>query len=283
MAIRDEVRLLQKRARDKEYRLRKQGADQHAIAQESPRLGWNQVKGLSSQQLKKYARDLDKFNSRSNALVTLQSGDVVAKSVLMRAEAARKSWNKKALKEKTRIEGLAAGAAKVIKDRQYVYGKNARNNVLGAITEIAPMNQPRTKRGAIKRAKQLESMVARGFDKRRTQQRTAMVSILNQLGEHDLANSVANMQKNRFDMLSTISNIWSMLDVYYIPKEKDGRVQTQSHNDTFAAGIRENIYHAQAYGLGDKEATAKIKKLRQTEAKRKAKAEKAIALKIIKR
>ena len=54
-----DVSRIQKRTRDKEYRLRKQGANDAAIAGVSPRKSWAEVKAMTTSQQQAYAKRLE--------------------------------------------------------------------------------------------------------------------------------------------------------------------------------------------------------------------------------
>ena len=60
-----DVSRVQKRARDKEYRLRKQGASREAIAAISPRKSWAEIKAMSPSQQQAYAKRVDTWNRKA--------------------------------------------------------------------------------------------------------------------------------------------------------------------------------------------------------------------------
>lgn len=74
---REKYRRLQKNARNKESRLRKLGASETQIKSTSPVLPWSEVEKMSPQQLGHYGRRLAAYNSRSNRLVVLRSGEIL--------------------------------------------------------------------------------------------------------------------------------------------------------------------------------------------------------------
>ncbi len=94
------VSRLQKRARDKEYSLRKRGAVGIRIG--SPRLNFGEVRGMTTQQLKAYARRLDKFNR--TPLTVLQSGDVVKIEDLRKIRKNIRIYNARIERERKRYE-----------------------------------------------------------------------------------------------------------------------------------------------------------------------------------
>lgn len=269
MAIsRDELSKLTKRTRDKEYRLRRNGASPAEVQDVSPRVEWNRVKRMGARQRAAYAKRLEAFNSRDNALAVLESGEVIDKKVLTRAEQARRKWNMLAERERKRITSLQADAEEKLKSRLYIVGRNVRGNVLGSITEIAPMEKPKTKRGALKRAERLEEMVNRTFAQRRTNQRKNMVEILHQLNQHDLAYMVSNMKSENFDVLSTLSGVWNLLDIWYVPKEERDRARPMGNEDIMAKSVRDLVYQAQTYGMTPEKAENRIRGYRRNEDKR---------------
>lgn len=94
------VSRLQKRARDKEYSLRKRGAVGTRMG--SPRLNFGEVRGMTTQQLKAYARRLDRFNR--TPVTVLKSGDVVKVEDLRNIRKNIRIYNVRIERERKRYE-----------------------------------------------------------------------------------------------------------------------------------------------------------------------------------
>ena len=102
----DDIRIFQKRTRDKEYRLRRQGASQESIDKVSPRESWGSVKAMTPAQRRRYATRLDRFNKKG-AYVGSASGDIIPKSYITQSRKLIKAHNKFVASETKRIQGIA--------------------------------------------------------------------------------------------------------------------------------------------------------------------------------
>ena len=60
----DELRRLQKNARNKEHRLRRRGGSGADVAAESPRVAWGEVLSMTQGERQRYANALRSYNSR---------------------------------------------------------------------------------------------------------------------------------------------------------------------------------------------------------------------------
>ena len=237
MATLDDVRKLQKRARDKEYRLRTQGADQANIDKVSPRVGWGEVKGMSKAQLNTYAKQLDRFNKKAR-YVGSESGDVIPTKYIDQVTRMVKEQNKFVRRETKRIKGLAPDLWNQYRASQQ--GVLAREEAVGGLlTPVDPrkLERPRSLNVAKRRVKSYKKMRKHDFDFYRRIQRKNMVSMLQTLNQYDLAELVRNMSADRFDVLSSILPTWDLLSIeYYDPSS-----QSAAYED-----VRAYVYKAHA-------------------------------------
>lgn len=243
----DELRRLQKNARNKEYRLRRRGGSGADVAAESPRVTWGEVLSMTQGERQRYANALRSYNSRENRYVILPSGQPVEKALMDRIDDLTAKWNSNAAKERRRIEKLARTEVSESKRKR----ARLRGSVFGSISELENIEPPRNRAAAEKRARDLERMVGLKFSRRRTMQRNNMVNIMNQLGLTSLANQVHNMTNNQFDVLQMSTNIWDVLSLYYIPKEADERHRTQIMNEERSSNIYYEVYKAKTYDIVD--------------------------------
>lgn len=234
MATLDDVRKLQKRARDKEYRIRKQGADRANIARVSPRQDWVQVKAMTPRQLNAYARKLNKFNTKAR-YVGSESGDVIPKKYLDQANSLIKSHNKFVRKERERIAGIAPDLWD--KYRASQEGIIKQNGIGGVLTEIDlnKLEPPRSLDVAKRRVKSFQRRAKHDFAYYRKIQRKNMMKQLYTIGEYDLAELVRSMGKEQFDVLSNVLPMWQRLELeYYDPTQ----------TETAYADLRSYVYRA---------------------------------------
>ena len=243
----DELRRLQKNARNKEYRLRRRGGSGADVAAESPRVTWGKVLSMTKGERQRYANALRSYNSRENRYVILPSGQPVEKALMDRIDDLTAKWNSNAAKERRRIEKLARTEVSESKRKR----ARLRGSVFGSISELENLEPPRNKAAAVKRVRDLERKVGLKFSRRRTMQRNNMVNIMNQLGLTSLANQVHNMTNNQFDVLQMSTNIWDVLSLYYIPKEADERQRTQIMNEERSSNIYYEVYKAKTYDIVD--------------------------------
>lgn len=242
MATLDDVRVLQKRARDKEYRIRKQGASQANIVQVSPRKNWSEVKGMTKQQLNAYARRLNSFNKNSR-YVGSASGDVIPKKFLTQANKLIREHNKFVASEVKRIQGIAPELWEQYREKQRGILKN--DGIGGLLTpiDVSKLAKPRSLDVAKRRVKSFEKRSRRTYNFYRKIQRKNMQAMMNQLGLYDLSDLVRSMTNEQFDVLSSVLPIWERLSPeYYAKGESAG---TPQYDD-----VRAYVYKAYAVGSG---------------------------------
>lgn len=241
MATLDDVRKLQKRARDKEYRIRKQAkavgyipGQKNVLASNistiSPRQDWNQVKDMSPVQLNRYARQLSNFNTKAK-FVGSASGDVIPKKYLDQALRLIKSRNKFVRAERARIAGIAPDLWEQYRVQQE--GILKKSGIGGFLTEIdvSKLEPPRSLAAAKRRVKSFQSRAKHDFAFYRKIQRRNMISQLYSIGEYDLAELVRSMNRDQFDLLSSVLPMWQRLEIeYYDPtEEKAARQDVRSY------------------------------------------------------
>lgn len=256
----DDIRTLQKRTRDKEYRLRKQGASQESIDKVSPRESWGIVKAMTPVQRRRYAKQLDRFNKKG-AYVGSASGDVIPKSYITQSRKLIKAHNKFVASETKRIQGIAPDLWEQYRARQI--GILAHEASIGGLLtpiDVRKMVAPRSLEVAKRRVKNFEARNKRKFSFYRRIQRENMTSMLNELGLYDLSELVRRMSNDQFDVLSSVLPTWEVLTVHY--------ADVSSGNEEYA-DVRSYVYKASM--LGKKDYKRSLAGLERNRAKRNAK------------
>lgn len=256
----DDIRILQKRTRDKEYRLRKQGASQESIDKVSPRESWSSVKAMTPAQRRRYAKQLDRFNKKG-AYVGSASGDVIPKSYITQSRKLIKAQNKFVASETKRIQGIAPDLWEQYRARQI--GILAHEASIGGLltpVDVRKMVAPRSLEVAKRRVKNFEARNKRKFSFYRRMQRENMTAMLNELGLYDLSELVRRMSNDQFDVLSSVLPTWEVLTVHY--------ADMSSGNEEYA-DVRSYVYKASM--LGKKDYKRSLAGLERNRAKRNAK------------
>lgn len=209
---------LQKRARDKEYRLRKQGATRESIAEISPRKPWKEVKAMTPAQRQDYAKRLDIWN-RTARYTGVSSGNVIPTAFIDQAKRLQVKRNEFIYSERERIKGIAPEEwAKYYAPREGILGKGADIMGLLAPIDVKKMEPPASVQVARRRIKRFEERNKHKFSYYRKLQRTAMEKMLWKLDQYELAEVVHQMGNDAFDLLSTVYASWDMLKYDYHPK-----------------------------------------------------------------
>lgn len=256
----DDIRILQKRTRDKEYRLRKQGASQESIDKVSPRESWGSVKAMTPAQRRRYATQIDCFNKKG-AYVGSASGDVIPKSYITQSRKLIKAHNKFVASETKRIQGIAPDLWEQYRARQI--GILAHEASIGGLltpVDVRKMVAPRSLEVAKRRVKNFEARNKRKFGFYRRIQRKNMTAMLNELGLYDLSELVRRMSNDQFDVLSSVLPTWEALTVHY--------ADVSSGNEEYA-DVRSYVYKASM--LGKKDYKRSLAGLERNRAKRNAK------------
>lgn len=204
----NDVSKLQKRARDKEYRLRRSGASQQSVNQVSPRKSWNEVKAMSPRELNRYGRSLNNFNKNAHYTGTT-SGDVIPTKMVKQITDLVKQRNKFIGRERKRIEAASPSPWLEFKKKQR--GILAHNKEgMGLLTPIDPkkLQKPTSLNAAKRRVRSLQRQRKHNYGYYRRIQRKNMVTQLKRLGYDYLAHVVKYMKNDNFDVLSTITPVW---------------------------------------------------------------------------
>lgn len=213
-----DVSRVQKRARDKEYRLRKQGASREAIGAISPRKPWAEVKAMRPAEQQDYAKRVDVWN-RTSRYTGVSSGSVIPTALIDQAKRLQATHNEFIYSERERIKGIAPEEwAKYYTPREGILGKGMGDIGLLAPIDIKKMNPPASVEVAKRRIKRFEERNKHKFSYYRKSQRNAMERMLWKLDLYELAEVVHQMDNDAFDLLSTVYASWDTLKYLYDPK-----------------------------------------------------------------
>lgn len=213
-----DVSRVQKRARDKEYRLRKQGATRESIRRISPRKEWSEVKAMTPAQQQAYTRQLNAWNKKARYTV-VKSGNVVPSSLIDQAKRLQEKRNQFIYAERERIRGIAPGEwDKYYRNREGILAKGEDIVGLLAPIDVKKMEPPASIQVARRRIKRFEERNKHKFSYYRGLQRSAMEQMLWKLDQYELAEVVHQMSNDAFDLLSTVYASWDTLKFVYDPK-----------------------------------------------------------------
>ena len=226
----DYLARLQKNARNKEYRLRKKGADPLRLAEISPRLSANEVARMDAREQRAYARRLQHFNARDNAVSVTDSGALLPTRVVRAIERERAAYNAAAQKRIERIEALTKGTRipqryGTVRERlagravTHMGQRIGGSMAAGRVTEVRRPDLTSSKQAQRILSKLREMNRPTTDAKRRRLVKRSAVEMLNAMGETKLANTVRNMTAEQFDVLSTATNFWDMLEIDYDPEQ----------------------------------------------------------------
>lgn len=213
-----DVSRMQKRARDKEYRLRKQGATREAIAGISPRKSWKEIQAMSPAQQQRYAKQLDTWNRKSRYTV-VYSGNVIPTNLIDQAKRLQQKRNQFIYSERERIRGIAPGEwDRYYSNREGILAKGEDIIGLLAPIDVKKMEPPASLQIAHRRIKRFEERNKHKFSYYRGLQRSAMEQMLWKLDQYELAEVVHQMDNDAFDLLSTVYASWDTLKFAYDPR-----------------------------------------------------------------
>lgn len=213
-----DVSRVQKRARDKEYRLRKHGATCESIGGISPRKEWSEVKAMTPVQQQAYARQLNAWNKKARYTV-VESGNVIPSNLIDQAKRLQEKRNRFIYGERDRIRGIAPGEwDKYYRNREGILAKG--EDIAGLLTpiDVKKMEPPASVQVARRRIKRFEERNKHKFSYYRGLQRSAMEQMLWKLDQYELAEVVHQMSNDAFDLLSTVYASWDVLKFEYNPK-----------------------------------------------------------------
>lgn len=213
-----DVSRVQKRARDKEYRLRKQGANKEAIAGVSPRKSWAEIKAMTPSQQQAYAKALDAWNRKAR-YTGVTSGNVIPTKLIDQAKRLQQKRNQFIYGERERIRGIAPSEwDKYYRNREGILAKGEDIVGLLAPIDVKKMEPPVSVQVAHRRIKRFEERNKHKFSYYRGLQRSAMEQILWKLDQYELAEVVHQMKNDAFDLLSTVYASWDSIKFEYNPK-----------------------------------------------------------------
>lgn len=213
-----DVSRVQKRARDKEYRLRKQGATRESIEGISPRKSWAEIKSMTPLQQQAYARQLDAWNRKSR-YTGVKSGNVIPTKLIDQAKRLQQKRNQFIYSERERIRDIAPSEwDKYYHNREGILAKGEDIVGLLAPIDVKKMEPPASVQVARRRIKRFEERNKHKFSYYRGLQRSAMEKMLWKLDQYELAEVVHQMDNNAFDLLSTVYASWDTLQYEYHPK-----------------------------------------------------------------
>lgn len=213
-----DVSRVQKRARDKEYRLRKQGATRESIADISPRKSWKEIKAMTPAQQQAYAKRLDIWN-RKSSYRGVTSGNVIPTNLIDQAKRLQQKHNQFIYSERNRIRGIAPSEwDKYYRNREGILARGEDIVGLLAPIDVKKMEPPASVQVARRRIKRFEERNKHKFSYYRRLQRSAMEQMLWKLDQYELAEVVHQMKNDAFDLLSTVYASWDTLKFEYNPK-----------------------------------------------------------------
>lgn len=262
----DDIRLLQKRTRDKEYRLRNQNADQQKIDKVSPRKPWAEVRAMTPQQRASYAKQLDNFN-RHQSYVGSASGDVIPKSYITQARKLMVAHNKFVERETKRIQGIAPDLWQKYRAKQK--GLLAHQESIGGLLTPVDMSRyeaPRSLEVAKRRVANFEKRAKHDFNFYRKIQKRNMMNMLETVGLWDLSELVRNMTPDQFDIASSVMPIWEILTVEYeVFSRTQPGMRPKYDRDKFE-DVRSNLY--KAYYVGGRYKQSELDTIASLESRR---------------
>lgn len=213
-----DISRVQKRARDKEYRMRKQGAASESIGSISPRKSWKEIKSMTPAQQQAYARQLNAWNKKARYTV-VESGNVIPTNLIDQAKRLQQKRNQFIYGERKRIRGIAPGEwDKYYRNREGILARGEDIVGLLAPIDVKKMEPPASVQVARRRIKRFEERNKHKFSYYRGLQRSAMEQMLWKLDQYELAEVVHQMKNDAFDLLSTVYASWDTLKFEYNPK-----------------------------------------------------------------
>lgn len=195
-------RRLQKNARNKESRLRRQGALESQIKSVSPVLEWSEVEKLSPQQLGWYGRRLQQFTSRSNRLDVLASREIIPHATITESKKLTYKINSRIRRANEKL-------------------KKQFGNTVDLYEEIKIREKPASKAWAQQRIKNLTRRSKHDVNYYLDIQRKNIKVQLTALGYEQYISSIDAMSNNQLQWLvmNKMQNIWDMLNGWYRPNE----------------------------------------------------------------
>lgn len=256
----------QKRARDKESRIRAKGATPESVAILSPRKSWQDVQNMSAPEKRSYIAKLKKFTSRQTKVVVTDQHVALSASTLSSTQAAVASYNAKVRKTRERIDNIkvdrripGAGNISTIKQRQRernleregTKGKfRVRGAAASALYEITVEEPPANEDVAKRRNKQMLEMDKRTWAEKREKLRDSAIDMLRRIGDDEMADYIKAMTTTQWEVLSQRTDFFDSLAVAYHPSAgskaagktpEEAALEVEQRGDTIVKGDYEAI------------------------------------------
>lgn len=202
------VSIQQKRARDKEWHLKKRGAV--PVRMETPRLNYSEVRRMTTQQLNAYGRKLEKWNSTPKTV--LENGDVVNSSVIADYRKNVKLHNKRTRQQigKLKNHEISEKARRILGTPQL--GESVSGPI--GLQEIK-YRKPTSAKAAYRLQKKSKKWRNVNYKQRLKSQRKSAVDMLQALGMDKEANRVRNMESGNFEILVRADGLLDDLSLWY--------------------------------------------------------------------
>lgn len=210
---RTQLEILQRRATNKRSDLKKRGAD----PDNTPILPWSEVKKLDKNAKARYKRSLQRFTSTK--MTVLKSGDVIETKILVDTNKFIRQYNKKADKERSRINKIDSDFGSIEKRLALKYNFDEKTGryigkdgiINGSITNVEIKEPPATARAAKQRLAAAKKMNNRTFAKRRKIAQDALIKMLRNVDMNPAADVVSSMTASQLDALMNRTSIFSIL------------------------------------------------------------------------
>jgi hypothetical protein len=218
------LQTLQKRARDKEYRLRKKGASFDEVKAASPRVSAKEIAKMTPGQKRSYRAKLENFNKRENRLYVYESGEVDKLAEIQKFQKQAQAYNDKVQARRERIAKKAKGAG-LYKD------KSVKNeSALSGIKFVKADEMPKSKAQLHRFKKGLKRLKQTSEPQRRKRLRMNAKEALNEVGLSDVAEMIDKMSANAFDMLMTYTDFWGAVNSLYVESDvRMGKIEQSSY------------------------------------------------------
>lgn len=263
----NDLQKLQKRARDKEYKLRRRGASEAEIYRESPRKPWAAVQQMTPGQQARYASQLERFNSRKNRFEVVGEGVVAPYGTERRLHEAVEARNRKVRAIQEHIEEVSPGFQEYLGQQLGLLGRTVspdgtlaprRGSRVGQLTEVnlSSMTAPKTRKQLEERVKVFERAAKMPYAQMRRVQRRNLCEMLRATGEFGAADLVQRMTNDEFDVLSNRTDVWDIVKDKY-EGDMEFAHESQQEFETPHDTLMRRIYDAKTIGLDARQAKRK--------------------------
>lgn len=205
--------LLQKRTRDKEYKLRCAGASAAEIARVSPRLPASEVAKLSGGALRSYQAKLDRFNKGGSFVVIPDTGELVPRSVVSETLANFKKGKRTRQRKAVAIDRVFSHGIPSIAENARRGG--ARAKVFGHELNVEVKEDARTVRAWYKRLRRSREYASVNWEKARRDTRFRYRLLLDKAGRTSLSNKIGNLRNDLFSVLANRTNFEEVIQLMY--------------------------------------------------------------------